>query len=388
MIAVEGDTVAMLAATQTLANKTLTTPNIGTPSAGTLTNCTGLPASGIGSGTIATARLGSGSASSSTYLRGDQTWASISSGTADDYDVVTASPTSTYQATGLTGHTVIKLALGGNTTISPPTSSTFGASKRFFVQYELTATGAQRTPSFSSHTVTGGVTPNLVIASGDTLQVTTYTDDNGSTFLLQGDLDISKLGTATEASGDYYLGMDASASNVQVRFPVILAASETVVGKVELATAAEVNAGTDATRAVHPDGLAASYAGTKAISIPFTAQISDNHATGDGQAGFLVPPCMNGMNLVSVLGVVATAGTTGTGDYQFRRVRAGSSADMLSTKLTIDSTELTSATAATAAVINTSNDDLATGDIIYLDVDAVQSTPAKGGFAVLEFRLP
>ena len=36
---------------------------------------TGLPASAIDSGTIATARLGSGTASSSTFLRGDQTYA-------------------------------------------------------------------------------------------------------------------------------------------------------------------------------------------------------------------------------------------------------------------------------------------------------------------------
>ena len=33
----------------------------------------------ITSGTIATARLGSGTANSTTYLRGDQTWATVSS---------------------------------------------------------------------------------------------------------------------------------------------------------------------------------------------------------------------------------------------------------------------------------------------------------------------
>ena len=41
---------------------------------------TGINASALSTGTVPTARLGSGSASSSTYLRGDQTWASISSG--------------------------------------------------------------------------------------------------------------------------------------------------------------------------------------------------------------------------------------------------------------------------------------------------------------------
>ncbi len=37
-------------------------------------------ASEIASGTIATARLGSGTANSTTYLRGDQTWATVSAG--------------------------------------------------------------------------------------------------------------------------------------------------------------------------------------------------------------------------------------------------------------------------------------------------------------------
>jgi hypothetical protein len=37
-----------------------------------------LAASQITSGTVATARLGSGTANSTTYLRGDQTWATVS----------------------------------------------------------------------------------------------------------------------------------------------------------------------------------------------------------------------------------------------------------------------------------------------------------------------
>jgi hypothetical protein len=51
---------------------------ISIPAGATLANSgtvTGIPASAIDSGTIATARLGSGTASSSTFLRGDQTYA-------------------------------------------------------------------------------------------------------------------------------------------------------------------------------------------------------------------------------------------------------------------------------------------------------------------------
>lgn len=105
----------------------------------------------------------------------------------------------------------------------------------------------------------------------------------------------------------------------------------------------------------------------------------DNVATGDGQGMFFtVPSFMNGWNLTAVSGVVDVAGTTGTMDVQIRRLRVATPADMLSTKLTWDSTERRTSTAATPAVINTSNDDIATGDDIYIDVDAVHSTPATG----------
>ena len=58
-------------------------------------------------------------------------------------------------------------------------------------------------------------------------------------------------------------------------------------------------------------------------------------------------------------------------------------ADMLSTRITIDASEFTSYTAA-AAVIDTGNDDVATGDLIAVDVD-VAGTGAKGLGVILRF---
>jgi hypothetical protein len=109
-----------------------------------------------------------------------------------------------------------------------------------------------------------------------------------------------------------------------------------------------------------------------------------NTATGDAQAVYKIPARYNGLNLTGVAAWVGTTGTTGTTDIQVRNIT--DSQDMLSTKMTIDSTERSTLTAATPAVINTSYDDVATDDFIAIDVDAVHSgTPAKGLWVELTF---
>ena len=78
-------------AAATLTNKTLVAPALGTPASGNLANCTfptlnqnttGTAASVSGATTsaIGDSALGSGTADSTTYLRGDRTWATVSAG--------------------------------------------------------------------------------------------------------------------------------------------------------------------------------------------------------------------------------------------------------------------------------------------------------------------
>lgn len=179
----------------------------------------------------------------------------------------------------------------------------------------------------------------------------------------------------------------ASANLTANRTIAVSAASVSASGVIEVATSAETDTGTDAARAISPDGFAGSNYGTRVIGIQVVASAAST-TTGDGQAFVRIPVVMNGWNLVGVAAHVYTAGTTNTTDIQIRRTRSGSSVDMLSTKITIDSTEVDSSTAATAAVINASNDDVNTGDKISVDVDAVHTTPAQGLFVELRFQLP
>jgi len=164
-------------------------------------------------------------------------------------------------------------------------------------------------------------------------------------------------------------------------------ASTTQAGVSELATAAEVTTGTDTGRVITPDALAGSDYGIRIVEVLVEASDTDL-ATGDGLNGNFVriPAELDGYNLVDVGALVATAGTTGTTDIQIHNVT--DSVDMLSTKLTIDSGEKDSSTAATAAVIDGTNDDVATGDHLRIDVDAVSTTAPQGLVVTLTFKTP
>ena len=194
--------------------------------------------------------------------------------------------------------------------------------------------------------------------------------------------DGSTKGAASFTAADF----DSSSGNISLDYTNGQKASPTQAGFLtEIATTAETDTGTDAARAVSPDGLAGSKIGTKTVEIICFDYTTDTE-TGDGKGYIHIPTALNGMNLVTVHAEVISAGTTGTTDIQIYNVT--DSVDMLSTKITIDSGETGSDTAATAAVIDTANDDVATNDLLRIDVDAVSTTAADGLIVTLEFRLP
>ena len=188
----------------------------------------------------------------------------------------------------------------------------------------------------------------------------------------------------TSSDHQYVLGVSELTPDRTVTLPLLTGNDTFMFKDFHKASSAEINTGTEDNKYITPDGLAGSNIGTKMIQLKI---IDDATAltTGDGKIIFMIPEEMNGMNLVKAHAMVSTVSSSGTPTIQIRNVT--DSVDMLSTKITIDASEYTSYTAATAPVIDTSKDDVATGDRIAIDVDSAGSG-AKGLTIFLAFRLP
>ena len=103
--------------------------------------------------------------------------------------------------------------------------------------------------------------------------------------------------------------------------------------------------------------------------------------TGTEKATFRMPEA------ATITGVRASLTTAPVGSVLTVDVNKGGTS-VLSTKLTIDDGEKTSTTAATAAVIDTNQDDVADDTEITIDIDTVGSTSAGAGLKVTIYYTP
>lgn len=106
---------------------------------------------------------------------------------------------------------------------------------------------------------------------------------------------------------------------------------------------------------------------------------------GDGQCVIFIPDELDGYALIAAHAMVSTPSTDGLPTVQIRNVT--DTADMLSTRITIDEDEYDSYNATAAPVIDTDHDDVATGDRIAIDVD-VTGDGSKGLTVYLAFQAP
>lgn len=194
-------------------------------------------------------------------------------------------------------------------------------------------------------------------------------DHNGGDGATISHLNLSNVGTRTHTELDTHISSTVNQ------------ASSTARGHTEHATISETSTGTDQARSVTPDSLAGSIYGEKSVCIvPFESDIAP--AVGDGKVAFTVPASMDGMNLVAK---VASCYATGSGTItiQVRRRRSGSNSNMLSVAMT-----LTNQYSVSDGTINTTLDDIDTGDQIYIDIDGATATLPTGLSVTLTFRRP
>ena len=162
-------------------------------------------------------------------------------------------------------------------------------------------------------------------------------------------------------------------------------ATQTSEGIVELGTTVEIDAGADTSRVMAIEDFNDADWGAKTLQATVVNYTTDV-ATGDGKFYFVVPAELAGWNLVAIRAEVITAGTTNNLDMTLVNT-SQSDAEILSTAMRIETGETSTDTSAQPGVIDTGQDDMTLGDVISLNVDAVQTTKPKGLIVTFTFRI-
>lgn len=117
----------------------------------------------------------------------------------------------------------------------------------------------------------------------------------------------------------------------------------------------------------------------------FTILLSESDtdvSVGDGKVGWCCPAAFDGWKIDDVLVGAGTKGVTGSTTVQARKRRAEVDSDLLSTPVTLTTTNYSN-----NGVVDATEETLATGDFVYADVDTIHTgTVAKGVSATITIK--
>ena len=158
---------------------------------------------------------------------------------------------------------------------------------------------------------------------------------------------------------------------------MMTAASATVKSVVELATIAETDTGTDATRAMTPDGLQGSKRNIRYLVFSLvdskTDVAVDTDVGGDWEVPFAGTILQSDTLKDQLKATNTTPGSTGT---MVVDIHLNGTTIMTTNKLNIETGEKSTVDAVTQPDLTTTA--LAAGDILTFDIDAKHTTAAKG----------
>ncbi len=226
----------------------------------------------------------------------------------------------------------------------------------------ITASGGNQNVKLAAEAITNHI--QVVENNGASNNVLVKDDSNTTTFAT---LEPGEWCMAIPLGGTKWVVIDSNS------LVAVVAASLTVAGIVELATSAEIDTGTDSTRAIPVNQFVASKRNVRYIYLRVISAISDWPADGSTAVGgdFEIPFAGT---ITEIGAFVDTAGTTGTSIVD---VNLNGSTIMTTNKLKWDSTEKSTRTySGTAAGLTTTT--VAAGDILTVDIDTNHTTKSKG----------